>query len=101
MPSPIRFTAISSNCHSLGDKAGAASRATFGILLALSFLLREPAMQEHKCPSCENDISDVVTSAIVSRLTAGESESDLVTCPHCGTELSLTVNIDASLSRLS
>ena len=43
----------------------------------------------------------MVTSAIVSRLTAGGSESDIVTCPHCGTELSLTVNIAASLSRLS
>ena len=100
MPSPIRFTGISSTCHSLGDGAGR-RLATFGILLLLSFLLRERPMREHKCPSCENDISDVVTSAIVSRLTAGESESDVVTCPHCGTELSLTVNIDASLSRLS
>lgn len=26
MPSPIRFTGISSTCHSLGDGAGAASR---------------------------------------------------------------------------
>jgi uncharacterized protein (UPF0212 family) len=58
-------------------------------------------MRENKCPSCENDISDVVTAAIVSRLTAGGSESDVVTCPHCGTELSLTVNIDARLSPLS
>ena len=58
-------------------------------------------MRDNRCPSCENDISDVVTSAIVRRLTAGESEPDVVTCPHCGTELTLTVSIDASLSRLA
>jgi hypothetical protein len=58
-------------------------------------------MLENTCPSCENDISEVVTSAIVSRLTSGGGEFDVVTCPHCGTALSLTVTIDASLSRLS
>ena len=58
-------------------------------------------MRENRCPNCENDISEVVTSAIVSRLTAGGTEPEVVTCPHCGTELSLTVNIDASLARLS
>jgi hypothetical protein len=58
-------------------------------------------MRENKCPNCENDISEVVTSAIVARLVAGGSESDVVTCPHCATELSLTVNIDATLSRLA
>jgi len=55
-------------------------------------------MQDNKCPSCENDISGTVTSAIVSRLQAGASESDAVACPHCGAELTLTVNIDTSLS---
>ena len=58
-------------------------------------------MRDNRCPNCDNDISEAVTAAIVSKLTAGESQSDVVTCPHCGTELSLTVNIDASLSRLS
>jgi hypothetical protein len=58
-------------------------------------------MPENKCPNCENDISEVVTSAIVARLTSGGVESEVVTCPHCGTDLGLTVNIDASLSRLS
>jgi hypothetical protein len=66
----------------------------------LSFL-REHPMRESNCPSCENDISEVVTSAIVSQLTAGGTESVVVTCPHCGTELSLIVNIDARLSRLA
>ena len=58
-------------------------------------------MRDNRCPSCDNDISEVVTSAIVSRLQAGATESDVVTCPHCGAELSLTVNIDTSLSRQS
>jgi hypothetical protein len=58
-------------------------------------------MRDNICPSCENDISEAVTSAIVSTITAGRGESAVVTCPHCGTELSLTVNIQASLSRQS
>jgi hypothetical protein len=59
-------------------------------------------MRDNRCPNCDNDISEVVTSAIVSRLkAAGEGGPDVVTCPHCATELSLTVNIDTSLSRQS
>jgi hypothetical protein len=58
-------------------------------------------MRDNRCPNCDNDITEVVTSAIVSRLQAGGAESDVVTCPHCGTELSLIVNIEASLSRQS
>lgn len=55
-------------------------------------------MRDNRCPNCENDISEAVTSAIVSRLQKGGGESDVVTCPHCGVALSLTVNIDTSLS---
>jgi hypothetical protein len=57
-------------------------------------------MRHDNCPSCENDISDTVTSAIVSRLEAEaeERESDGVSCPHCNAELRLTVDIDTRLS---
>ena len=55
-------------------------------------------MRDDKCPSCENDISDTVTAAIVSRLQAGGSEADPIACPHCGAALLLTVSIDTRLS---
>jgi hypothetical protein len=56
-------------------------------------------MRDDKCPNCENDITDAVNLAIVSRLDGGEAASDLVTCPHCAEVLILTVSIDTSLSR--
>jgi hypothetical protein len=58
-------------------------------------------MRNDQCPNCENDISEAVTAAIVSRLESGDTESDLLICPNCSTALSLTVNIDTSLARQS
>jgi RNA polymerase subunit RPABC4/transcription elongation factor Spt4 len=58
-------------------------------------------MRNDQCPSCENDISEAVTAAIVSRLQSGDGESDTLICPNCGTALSLTFSIDTSLSRQS
>jgi ribosomal protein S27AE len=58
-------------------------------------------MRNDQCPNCENDISDAVNAAIVSRLQAGDAESDTLLCPNCGTALTLTVNIETSLARQS
>lgn len=56
-------------------------------------------MQDHRCPNCDNDLSDSVMSAIVSRLRAGGKGPEPMACPHCSEPLQVTVAINATLSR--
>lgn len=56
-------------------------------------------MSDHRCPNCENDLTDAVMAAIVTSLRAGGSGVEAVTCPHCDEALSVTVTVNATLAR--
>lgn len=56
-------------------------------------------MQDNRCPNCENDISETVTSTLVAMLQAGDSGSRTLLCPHCGEALSVTARVTTTLLR--
>lgn len=56
-------------------------------------------MQDNRCPNCQNDISDVVTSTVIAMLKTGERRPCTISCPHCGEELTVAAQIATTLSR--
>jgi hypothetical protein len=57
-------------------------------------------MTDSRCPNCENDISDVITTTVRNTYTLGSGpEIHAIVCPHCGTELSISIDVTARLSR--
>ena len=59
-------------------------------------------MDGNRCPECQNDLTDSLTSAIVGMITsraAGVAASGALTCPHCGTELRVNANVTATITR--
>ena len=56
-------------------------------------------MRDNRCPSCENDLSDVITSTIIKTYRGAGPEVHTISCPHCVTELSISVDVTTRLSR--
>lgn len=56
-------------------------------------------MTGSRCPECENDLTDVTTSTIVDLLKAGKVGATTMTCPHCGTELTVNASVTATIAR--
>ena len=40
-------------------------------------------MADNRCPNCENDITQTVTTTLIAMLQAGERGSRELSCPHC------------------
>ena len=45
------------------------------------------AMQDNRCPNCENDLTDTVTASVITMLQTGERRPRAVACPHCNEPL--------------
>lgn len=56
-------------------------------------------MTDHRCPNCENDLTDAVVTAIVTNIAAGSQDPEPLSCPHCGEALAVTIAIHATLTR--
>lgn len=54
-------------------------------------------MRDTRCPSCENDITDALTPALLAYLD-GDGDRETVVCPHCNAELALTISINTSIA---
>ena len=57
-------------------------------------------MQGQRCPNCENDINEVMTTAVIAIIQRGNPGSAPITCPHCGEELMLSASVQASVGRV-
>jgi len=56
-------------------------------------------MQANRCPNCENDINEVVTSVVIAALQQGENGPTPIACPHCGQELIVRAAVQTSVER--
>ncbi len=56
-------------------------------------------MDASRCPECENDLTETTTSTIVNLLKTGKIGVAAMTCPHCGTELSVDARVTATITR--
>jgi hypothetical protein len=51
------------------------------------------------CPSCDNDIAELVMSVAAERHSGTDEDRHTRVCPHCGTELAIAVTVRAQISR--
>jgi hypothetical protein len=58
-----------------------------------------PVIDNTCCPSCNNDIADLVLSVANERETGTDDDQHTRVCPHCNTELAIAVAIRAQISR--
>jgi len=56
-------------------------------------------MDGTRCPECENDLTDATTAMLVELLKARRLGMSPMTCPHCGTELSVNASVTAAIAR--
>ena len=56
-------------------------------------------MQDNRCPSCENDITETVNETLIDMIRAGNDRSRAVNCPHCGETLTVTARVSTALVR--
>ena len=56
-------------------------------------------MQDNRCPNCENDLTDTVTSTLIAMLQEGDAKTRAVQCPHCGEALTVTARVTTSVAR--
>lgn len=58
-------------------------------------------MNDHRCPSCSNDLTEQVITAIVDNISVGSREAEPLSCPYCGESLMVDIAIRATLLRQS
>ena len=58
-------------------------------------------MNDHRCPSCSNDLTEQVVTAIVDNISAGSHQAEPLSCPYCGEPLVVDIAIRATLLRQS
>ena len=56
-------------------------------------------MADNRCPNCENDITQTVTTTLIAMLQAGERGSRELSCPHCAAELSVSAQVTTALTQ--